>query len=893
MKKLTILLFLCLMLDQVNAAITASTYPVTENNSSSLLVASGTRTQRLSPSAENPSNSISLPFNFVFDGTTYSNIYVGEHGWIKLGGSERPNTKNSNDLASNNDIPKIAPFWDEVNFASSSNNGGAYTFVNGAAPNRIFVTEWIVKVPKDGSAVGKFQVALYETSNNIAFFYQGMNPTGSMYSSYSIGLGNKFASANNFVSVTVGTTTSIVSYSNSNNSNSVKIPDTKSYLFTSTASSSFSASSNLNFTNLATSSITVNFTAGSGSNHFVLCKAGSAITDAPINNTSYTSNATYGTSGSALGASYIVYNGTGSSVTVTGLTANTVYYFKVIEQFGTGGNATFNTSTFLSGSQASLAPAPTPIPVVTPPSVGSKNSNSCSFSVTPGNGSRRVVLCHKDNESNYDCVNGRQYSANSEYGKGDACDGGYVVYDGTGSTFNISNLESAKKYHFTVIEYNGSGSSCSYNNSQKNRCNSTTNATPPTVSAGSGTFGTILSNEVVLSFTKGNGAKRLVLCKKGSEANDDCQDGRKYQADSNFGLGDLIGSCRVVYNGSGNSCRIKNLEPNCTYHFSVIEYNGDDTECSYDNSHKYKCSASTPKTDTDNDGVPDDEDEFPADQHKAYTVNYPSAGFGTLMYEDLWPGKGDYDFNDLVVDYRYTTVTNAQNNVVEVQYTFVTRAIGGALHNGFAFQLDGINPNKITSITGSKASGASWITLNANGTEAGQTNANILVLDDAYELYTLPGGYSFVNTDPNAPNLGTDTTRMTVKFLNNGVAPAGGTLSGSVLTNSVFNPYLIVGQDRGKEVHLINRTPTAKVNSTYFGTIDDRSAPSSGKYYSTENNLPWALNVVNSIPYVTERTDFSHAYLKFIEWAQSGGTTSTNWYQDLTGYRNKSKMIIR
>jgi hypothetical protein len=35
--------------------------------------------------------------------------------------------------------------------------------------------------------------------------------------------------------------------------------------------------------------------------------------------------------------------------------------------------------------------------------------------------------------------------------------------------------------------------------------------------------------------------------------------------------------------------------------------------------------------------------------------------------------------------------------VVEVRYSFVTRAIGGSLHNGFAFQLDNINPNKITS----------------------------------------------------------------------------------------------------------------------------------------------------------------------------------------------------
>ncbi|MFZ4798880.1 MAG: LruC domain-containing protein [Bacteroidia bacterium] len=892
MKKLSLLLLLSLFLQEVMATIGSSTISMTENNSSSLIIASGARTKRLNRNAESPSSSVTIPFSFSFDGSVYTNLFVGQDGWIKLGGSSA-STQKSNDLSSNNSIPKIAPFWDDLTFAEDNNNGGAYTFVNGTAPSRVFVTEWIIKVPKDGSGVGKIQVALYESSNNIAFFYQGLNPSGSMYSSYSVGLGNHYSSPNNQASVTTSTTnlSSSVSFTSVNNNNSAKIPDTRSYLFT-TGASTFVPSSNLTFTNISKTSMTVNYTGGTGPNHFVLCRATTTIGTNPTNSNSYNANTVYG-SGTNLGSAYVVNNGTSTSFTVTGLTENTNYYFKVYEQTGTGSSATFNTTLILSGDQGTLTSPPTAPPVVsTVPPVTSHTT--VNFNCNKGNGERRMVMCQKDNDVNSDPQDGHHYSASNRFGDGDQYENGYVVYDGTDNNFSISNLEGGAKYHFTVIEYNGNGSSCTYNSAQKIKTTSETNATPPTTAPSSGSFGEVSSDGVLLNFTKGDGARRIVICKKGSEVTENAQEGRKYHADSIFGNGDDFGSGKVVYDGTGSSCHIKHLEGNSTYHFAVIEYNGDNDKTSYDNDHKYKCNASTPKTDTDNDGVSDDEDEYPADQHKAYTVNYPAAGYGTLMYEDLWPGKGDYDFNDLVVDYRYKTITNANNNVVEVEYTFVTRAIGGSLHNGFAFQLDGINKNKITSITGSKATSASWISLNANGTEAGHpTNTNVLVVDDAYKLFTVPSGYSFVNTVPNAPNLGTDTTRITIKFLNNGVAPSGGTVSLSSFPNTVFNPYLIVGQDRGKEVHLINKVPTAKVNNAFFGTFDDKSNPGLGKYYSTENNLPWALNINTSVPYASERTDFSEAYNKFIEWAQSGGTLSPNWYLNLTGNRTNSKLIIR
>ena len=70
----------------------------------------------------------------------------------------------------------------------------------------------------------------------------------------------------------------------------------------------------------------VSWTSGNGASRIIVAKAGSAPTGTPADGTSYTANATYGTGGTALGDGYVVYNGSGSSFTLTGLSPSTTYY---------------------------------------------------------------------------------------------------------------------------------------------------------------------------------------------------------------------------------------------------------------------------------------------------------------------------------------------------------------------------------------------------------------------------------------------------------------------------------------------------------------------------------------------------------------------------------------
>jgi LruC domain-containing protein len=292
--------------------------------------------------------------------------------------------------------------------------------------------------------------------------------------------------------------------------------------------------------------------------------------------------------------------------------------------------------------------------------------------------------------------------------------------------------------------------------------------------------------------------------------------------------------------------------------------------------------------DADGDGVADNDDAYPNDNTRAYNNFYPATGYGTLMFEDLWPATGDYDFNDVVVDYRYNRVTNAQNNIVEIKYTFVARATGASFKNGFAFQLDNIPAGRITGVTGTKTHGAPWLSNAANGTDNGQTNANIIVFDDMYKVLSFTGGEG-INVLLNQTHSPEDTINVTVSF-NTSVENATPL---SALTHTNFNPYIIVNQVRGHEVHLPNKAPSAKADNSLFNTAQDATNLASNRSYVTANNLPWGLDVAQSIPHTLSKIDFISAYLKFASWAQSNGTTDTDWYLNNSTYRDNTKLYIR
>lgn len=285
--------------------------------------------------------------------------------------------------------------------------------------------------------------------------------------------------------------------------------------------------------------------------------------------------------------------------------------------------------------------------------------------------------------------------------------------------------------------------------------------------------------------------------------------------------------------------------------------------------------------DADGDGVADNLDAFPNDPLRAAKSYFPGENsFGTLAFEDLWPAYGDYDFNDLVIDYRYEHILNANNDVVDLNADFVTRAIGGVLKNGFGFQLQ-VADAQIAQVSGTEYYNG-IISTNGNGTEAGQSLATIIVFDDATKVLPNSTGSAFVNTVSSNPSQDPDSLRIQIQFanaqpmINLGEAP--------------YNPFIFIAQNRGRELHLAGQAPTDLADPAFFGSLDDNTDPNSSNTYKSDTHLPWAIHVVNGFNYPEEKVDISETYQYFSIWAQTAGQSYTDWFEDQPGYVSLNKL---
>ncbi len=283
--------------------------------------------------------------------------------------------------------------------------------------------------------------------------------------------------------------------------------------------------------------------------------------------------------------------------------------------------------------------------------------------------------------------------------------------------------------------------------------------------------------------------------------------------------------------------------------------------------------------DTDGDNVPDVDDEFPDNADFAFVSYYPNQDdFATLAFEDLWPGRGDYDFNDLVLDIQYKIITNAQNKIVQIEAKTHVRAAGATLDNGFgvSFPTSSANCEQVTGYRHQKNN----LDINAKGFENGHNGETVVIFYDA--INTIYGA-NIINTEYTRPYVETDTLTVIITFSNPEMS----------LGNEPYNPFIYINQERGKEVHLIDNKPTDKVDDSFFGISHDNSIPSQGRYYVTNNNLPWAIIIPASLDYAIEKADVLSTHLKFEEWATSSGSLFNDWYLDKPGYRESENIYSK
>lgn len=334
--------------------------------------------------------------------------------------------------------------------------------------------------------------------------------------------------------------------------------------------------SNLSFSNLMATSATINWVKGNGSQRVVFMKLTTGPESAlPAANTTYMASTTF-SNGSQIDATgwYCIYNGTGTSTNVYGLTPGNSYRVMVCEYNGTEGMEQYNTNDALNNPltiqtilQASYVNFSNILP------------GSMNLSWSRGTGDSCIVFVKQTNSGNAYPENETHYSANGSFGAGSqiGTTGWYCVYKGKGNNVNVTGLNTTLSYRVMVCEFTNSGNPVKYNLAVApgNPANIPLPATP-SVQAKDIVFTNIASNYLTVNWTKGNGGNRAVFMKETTGLETPLPYDESYIGSSTFGNGSQIGTSGwyCIYNGTGTNVNVYGLNAGSTYRVMVCEYNG-------------------------------------------------------------------------------------------------------------------------------------------------------------------------------------------------------------------------------------------------------------------------------------------------------------------------------
>jgi len=261
-------------------------------------------------------------------------------------------------------------------------------------------------------------------------------------------------------------------------------------------------------------------------------------------------------------------------------------------------------------------------------------------------------------------------------------------------------------------------------------------------------------------------------------------------------------------------------------------------------------------------------------------ISYPSGGDSvTLAYEDLWPSKGDYDMNDLVLYYR-TEALKTTSDIHSVRIEGEIVAVGATFHNGFAVRLPGVAASNID--TANITYKINDIPVSRDPLESGRSEAIIVVTEDVWDEITPTDTCGFYRTQLPCDEPISWSFSINVPFINQ--------VADSTFDTLRFDPFLFGtnGYDRNAdynptngrdlEVHLKNVSNTEAADTSFLGRAWDASVAAEGLYYQADNGIPFALEIGTEWQHPLEGVDIIEAYPDFINYVLSGGETHTDWY---------------
>lgn len=237
---------------------------------------------------------------------------------------------------------------------------------------------------------------------------------------------------------------------------------------------------------------------------------------------------------------------------------------------------------------------------------------------------------------------------------------------------------------------------------------------------------------------------------------------------------------------------------------------------------------------------------------------------GILAFEDFWPEQGDYDLNDVIVEYNSTLtylyqVKKEDGKIVEegevylkkLNDTFTILNDGADYTNSFSYKMD-VNPSYIKSI---KIDGQDYIPVKDG-------SGFIVDICTSVKGLRLPKEYKV--------EIEFEYGKITQNEFAKLAAP--------------YNPFILPVDSKyeNAEIHLPNYRPTNRVNTKLFGTAHDHSDQKTLWYVGGKDNLyPFAIHLAEpkgKFKTPTEKARISESYDKYIIWVESGMKEEKDWY---------------
>ncbi|MEM7369291.1 MAG: T9SS type A sorting domain-containing protein [Bacteroidota bacterium] len=331
------------------------------------------------------------------------------------------------------------------------------------------------------------------------------------------------------------------------------------------------ASTGLGFTGTDETSTTLSWINGDGANRIVVVRANSAVSATPTDNTTYSADPVLGNGADIGTGEYVVYNGNGSSTTITGLAGGTPYHVAIFEyNCGSGSELYLNPGAF--ASETSL-----------PEDVGNFASDcitnstvDLSWEMPTGSYDGIMIFARETTPPSQPTIDANDpslSSSNADYSaSSDIGTLGRLVYDGSGTSLSVSGLPTGANIIFKAYTYRFLSGTLWSDGTQRSL---TINLNEIS------TFGALPSDQqIALSWTNPTSIacfdEIMIVGKDGSAVGvTPSGNGASYSADPIFGNGTEIATGEyVVYKGTGTSVDITGLTNGTTYHFTAFVRDG-------------------------------------------------------------------------------------------------------------------------------------------------------------------------------------------------------------------------------------------------------------------------------------------------------------------------------